>query len=88
MISLIYNMSEKVNNITIEKVNFILSQKIKEETKDDFLIKYRIKLIFKKEQNLNNIRFHTISNEARILLIKLIDLLYILFKKSKEEREK
>ena len=42
----------KTNDKTIEKVNFILSQKKEDETQDDFLIKYRIRLIFQKKSKI------------------------------------
>lgn len=72
---------------TIRKVNFILFQKTEEETKYDFLLKYILKIIFIQEQNSDTISFPNIPNEVIRLLVKLVELLYILFQKTKKERQ-
>ena len=72
---------------TIRKVNFILFQKTEEETKYDFLLKYILKIIFIQEQNSDTISFPNIPNEVIWLLVKLVELLYILFQKTKKERQ-
>ena len=77
------NIKERIDE-SISKVVFILSQKEDEETQDDFLIKYVIKIIFEEE---GKIVFQNIPNESKMLLIKFVELLELLFQQKKEKRE-
>jgi hypothetical protein len=50
-------------------------------------LKYILKIIFLQEQNSDPISFPNIPNEVIRLLVKLVELLYILFQKTKKERQ-
>ena len=71
---------------TISKVNFILSLKEEEKT-DDFLLKYKIKIIFQEKENIDVIQFPKMPNEQKRLLIKFVELIDLIFHQTKEKRE-
>lgn len=50
-------------------------------------MKYILKIIFIQEQNSDPISFPNIPNEVIRLLVKLVELLYIPFQKTKKERQ-
>ena len=71
---------------TISKVNFILSLKEEEKT-DDFLLKYKIKIIFQEKENIDIIQFPKMPNDQKRLLIKFVELIDLIFHQTKEKRE-
>jgi hypothetical protein len=58
---------------TISKVNFILSQKEEDETPDDFLLKYTLKIIFKKEPNSDKIAFLIFQMKQKTFLLNSLN---------------
>lgn len=79
-------MDKVCNEDTITKVNFILSQEIREENKYDSKIKYIFGLLFP-ESNSKDKTLQRLEKEGQTLLCKFIDLIYILFKMTKTERD-
>ena len=73
-----------VENILFH-VNYISTQPEEEETEDDFIYKYIIKIIF----NLGPDKKINLKAEEKedVLLSKFIELIYKLFKYNKKERE-
>ena len=71
---------------TISKVNFILSLKEEEKT-DDFLLKYKIKIIFQEKENIDIIQFPKMPNDQKRLLIIFVELIDLIFHQTKEKRE-
>ena len=81
-------MNKALIEDTRAKIDFILSQKIREENKNDCKLTYIIRLLFTNEQNSKGITlFPDIEKEALNLLCKLIDLIYTLFKMTEKERD-
>ncbi len=81
-------MNKAIKKDTRAKIDFILSQKIREENKNDCKLTYIIRLLFTNEQNSKGITlFPDIEKEALNLLCKLIDLIYTLFKMTEKERD-
>ena len=73
---------------SIDKLKSILTQEQKDETVNDTLYKYQLKLLFKaNENNSFTYLFDEKSHIAKIIF-KIIDILYLLFKIKKAEREK
>ena len=81
-------MNKALIEDTRAKIDFILSQKINEENKNDSKLTYIIRLLFTNEQKSKGIiSFPDIEKEAQNLLCKLIDLIYTLFKMTEKERD-
>lgn len=79
-------MDKVCNEDTITKVNYILSQELREENKYDSKLKYIISLLFP-EPNSKDKTLQRLQKEERDILYKFFDLIYILFKMTKIERE-
>ena len=79
-------MDKVCNEDTITKVNYILSQELREENKYDSKLKYIISLLFP-EPNSKDKTLQRLQKEDRDILYKFFDLIYILFKMTKIERE-
>lgn len=80
-------LDQRVKEETITKVEFLLSQDKKEETIDDKLFKYEMEIIFKNGDNCNVIVFPNIIDDYAKLIVKIVDLLFLLFNKGKGERK-
>ena len=81
-------MNKALIEDTRAKIDFILSQKINEENKNDSKLTYIIRLLFTNEQKSKGIiSFPDIEKEAQNLFCKLIDLIYTLFKMTEKERD-
>ena len=80
-------LDQKVKEETLTKVKFLLSQDKKEETIDDKLFKYEMEIIFKNGDNCNDIFFPNIIDDYAKLIVKIVDLLFLLFNKGKVERK-
>ena len=79
----------KKNNISqdsMKKVEFILNQKNYEQTDIDLIIKFQLKIFFVKKNDKYEFIYDDKSYVSKIIL-KLIDLLYILFCLQKTERK-
>ena len=79
----------KKNNISqdsMKKVEFILNQKRDEQTDIDLIIKFQLKIFFVKKNDIYEFIYDDKSYVSKIIL-KLIDLLYILFCLQKTERK-
>ena len=61
----------------------MISQDKKEVTIDDKLFKYEMEIIFKNGDNSNEICFPNILDDYAKLIVKIVDLLFLLFNKGK-----
>ena len=84
------NMQDKYKNKamedTFQKLKFILSQEKKDETSNDYLYKYQLKILFVPKENSFELAFDYGSNISE-LIIKLVDLLALIFSMPKIKRE-
>ena len=70
------------------KLNFILAQEQKDETVNDTLYKYQLKILFKAGENNSFTYLFDERSHISKIIFKIIDILYMLFKMKKNEREK
>ncbi len=70
----------------LSMINFILEQDIKEETKYDKNIKEIILIIVGKDYQIQKSFLENIKKEEQTCFSDVIELIYILFKKKKNER--
>ncbi len=71
---------------TFEKLKFILSQDKNDQTTNDILYKYQLKLLFIPKDDSFELAFDKESDIAK-LIVTLVDLLHLVFQKPKIERE-
>lgn len=72
---------------TFGKLKFILSQDKNDQTTNDILYKYQLKLLFIPKDDSFELAFDKESDIAK-LIVTLVDLLHLVFQKPKIEREK
>lgn len=70
---------------TFEKLKFILSQDKNDQTPTDYLYKYQLKILFIPKEDSFELPFDKGSNIAK-LIIKLVDILYLVFKMPTSKR--
>ena len=71
---------------TFQKLKFIFSQDKKDQTANDYLYKYQLKILFVPKENSFELAFDKESNIAQ-LIIKLVDFLALVFSMPKMKRE-
>ena len=76
------------NQAIIDKLKSILAQEKKDETVNDALYKYQLKILFKAEENNSFTYLFDEKSHIAKIIFKIIDILYLLFKIKKSEREK
>ena len=70
---------------TFEKLKFILSQDKNDQTPTDYLYKYQLKILFIPKEDSFELSFDKGSNITK-LIIKLVDILYLVFKMPTSKR--
>jgi len=68
-------MNQSLNLNNISKIFSIIEQDVKDETKDDSLLKNIIRIMFSKDLESNIISFPNVKEEHQKLLTKFIELL-------------
>ena len=80
-------MNQRINLNTISKIFSILEQDAQNETKNDSLLKEVIRIMFSKDLESNIIVFPHVEEEHQKLLIKFIELIYLMFQIPKKQRD-
>ena len=80
-------MNQSLNFNTISKIFSILETDVKDETKDDSRLKEIIRIMFSKDSDSNIITFPTVEESHQKLLTKYIELIYLMFKIPKDQRD-
>ena len=81
--------SERIqNNEIFAKLKFILAQDNKDETLNDKLYKYQLKILFGVDGNNSFKLLFNEGTQIAKIIYKTVDVLFLLLKLQKEEREK
>ena len=73
---------------TFDKLKFILDEDKKEETLNDKLYKYQLKILFGVDDNNSFKLLFNVESQIAKLIYKIVDILFWILKLQKEDREK
>ena len=76
------------NQETFDKLKFILDEDKKEETLNDKLYKYQLKILFGVDDNNSFKLLFNVESQIAKLIYKIVDILFWILKLQKEDREK
>ena len=76
------------NQETFDKLKFILDEDKKEETLNDKLYKYQLKILFGVDGNNSFKLLFNVESQIAKLIYKIVDILFWILKLQKEDREK